>query len=317
MFDVEVDPSSLLTGTTRRPDGGLRLRCAPDGCPHLSDNGCGRCSVYGQRPRACRDFPFRVTATPGGHYVGASFACTAIAHSLGPKITDEAWDWSQYPLQHPRPLLAEQHEAEWPDYLRIEEFLADQFCLPQGTWTGALGVSLGIARGHLGRLGEEKLQGLSGEIETAAQRTLRGLLALTEAGDDIDRAQQVLTCLAQGGRYWSQIFNGWVEPAQIWKHLEEDDSDHWTDVEPFFRHLLFRKFLWGAPSVHARVCLLPLLNEMLRYWTWQQSIQTGQPPGKEARLESIRELERRLTFHAHGWEEYIRPLSLTFLQGVR
>jgi Fe-S-cluster containining protein len=317
MFDVEVDPASLLTGAVSRPDGGRRLRCAPDGCPHLSDQGCGRCSVYANRPRACRDFPFRVTETPGGVYVGASFACTAIAGNLGPKITDEAWDWSQYPVHRMQTSLADHIPGDWQDYLRVEEFLSDQFCLPQGTWTGALGVSLGIARGHLARLGQEKLLGLSGEVESAAQRTLRGLLALCEAGDDVQRAQQVLTCLAQGGRYWSQIFGEWVEPAVIWQHLETEDSEHWADVEPFFRHLLFRKFLWGPPSVHARVCLLPLLNEMLRYWSWQQALQKNQRPDRELRLEAIRELERRLTFHAHGWEEFVRPLSIAFLTGVR
>lgn len=248
--------------------------------------------------------------------MGASFACTAVAQSLGPKIADEAWDWSQWQTHRPRTEMVVGQPASWADYLRIEEFLADQFCLPEGTWSGALHVTLATRTGQWKQLGQLPLHSLGDEVESTSQRILRGLLALVESGDDVERAQVVLTSLAQGGKYWSQIFPGWVEPARVWKHLPEDSSAHWEVVEPFFRHLLFRKFLWGPPSIHARVCLLPLLNEMLRYWSWQQALQGPEPPTREQRLEAVRELERRITFHAQGWEDYVQPLSLAFLQGV-
>ncbi len=316
MFEVEVDPGLILEGTTTMPDGSQRLCCSPDGCPHLRDETTHRCGIYEKRPQACRDFPFRAIDTPGGRYIGLSFACTAVRQSCGPPVAKIDRDWSELGGDSPRPDLIAGHPAEWQVYLSIEEYLADQLCFPSGAFSGALAVSLAARHQLWPQLGKLELKWLSDDIETTCQRTLRGLIALMEADNQAERAQKVLIGQAQGGRYWSQIFPGWVEPKKGQARMEEDDPDYWDDVEPFFRHLLFRKFLWGAPSIHARVCLLPLLNEIIRFWSWQQALAIQRKPNREMRQAAIRELERRLTFHAHGWENFLVPLSLAFVQGV-
>ena len=317
MFEVDIDPGLILPGAQARPDGRLYLRCIPDGCPNLAEAFEERCGVYEQRPSACRQFPFRAIDTPGGRFIGASFACTAVAQGLGPRIDLEDRDWDELPSQRVRALLVEDRPCDWASYLKIEEFLGDQLCYGNGAFSAALAVSLAISQDNLGGLGVARLSWLSDEIESTCQRILRGLLAICEADNQPQRAQEVLSSQAQGGRYFSHIFPGWVEPRQIQQRLEQDEPDHWPQVEGFFRHLLFRKFLWGAPSVHARVCLLPLINEMIRYWTWQQALAENGKPNAHMRRLALREVERRLTFHAQGWEDFLIPLSLAFLQGVR
>lgn len=314
MFEVDVDQGQVVPGAVPRPDGRMMLRCIPEGCPNLADRPDHRCQIYEQRPSACAHFPFRVTDTPGGRYVGASFACTAVLHGNGPRVEREDRDWQSLPVHSSRSVDL---GCSWETYGQIEEYLGDQLCYADGTFSGAIGVSLATSQQNFSQLGKLELGWLSDDIEAACQRTLRGLLAICEADDRAERAQEVLVCQVQGGRYTSLIFPGWAEPREIQRRMEADDADHWGDVEPFFRHLLFRKFLWGAPSVHARVCLLPLINEMLRYWTWQQALVAGTKPTRLMRLEAVREVERRLTFHAQGWEEFLIPLGLAFLQGVR
>lgn len=311
MFEVRLDPGQTLEGAQ---DG--RLQCQNGGCPHLSQDLCNRCQVYPQRPTACQDFPFQAVDCPGGRFIGASFACTAIQEGLGPALTADNPTWNRLHGHRFQPDLVCGTTCHWDVYCGIEEYVADQLCFPDGAFTAALSLSLGISRGQSGQWQSCRLQWLSENLEATCQQILRGLLALSEAENDPERARQVLVGQASGTRYYSRIFPGWVEPQKIRQQMQEDSEQHWGDVEGFFRHLLFRKFLWGAPSVHARVCLLPLLNEMIRFWTWQQALQRQTTPNQSLRREAIRELERRLTFHATGWEDYIRPLSTAFLEGV-
>ena len=311
MFEVQLDVGQVLEGSR---DG--KLYCLEGGCPHLGDSPQGRCLVYQRRPKVCQDFPFRVTETPGGRYVGASFACTAVSQGLGPDISGLDKDWSQYPaLGHLQLELVPGWDCSWPTYQSLEEFVSDQLCFPHGPFLGALGVSLALAQRHT-HWGQSQLKWLSDEVELVARRTLRGLLALCEAGDDLKLAEQVLVAQAQGGRYFSSLFGCWCEPERIHAEMQADQEAHWEVAEPFFRHLLFRKFLWGQPGVHARVCLLPLIGEMIHFWSWVPAMAALGKPTVEHRRKAIREVERRLTFHSTGWEDYLRPLSAAFLEGV-
>ncbi|CAN5286017.1 hypothetical protein BH09SUM1_BH09SUM1_15720 [soil metagenome] len=56
------------------------------------DRLCGIHRVFGEetKPRTCRGFPFRYVETPGGVYVGLSFACTAVQQNAGPAVVDDA-----------------------------------------------------------------------------------------------------------------------------------------------------------------------------------------------------------------------------------
>lgn len=319
MFEVELEPDLDLPGAIECGSA-RKFLCQPEGCPHLSENPRERCQVYERRPRACRQFPFRISETPGGQYVGASFACTAIQTNQGPPLQADSRNWSELTVIREHPPLQCSDDGTpcaWTDYQHIEEYLADQLCFPDGAFAAAIQLSLALSQGRLSQLGSLPLQWLSEDIEATCQRTIRGLLALMESQNQSQQMRLVLEAQVHGGRYWSEAFGCWAEPRKIQQQMQTEKDDHWHDVEPFFRHLLFRKFLWAGPSVHARCCLLPLLNEILRYWSWQQAVDKGTAARREHRLESIREMERRLTFHASGWEDYLRPLGRAFLSGVR
>lgn len=317
MFEVAVEPGRELAGTVLRPDGLRVLQRDSAGCVHLARSGPQLCTVYSDRPDVCRAFPFAVRRTPGGDFVGASFACTAVANGLGPPVSpDRPWnDYPRPPDQQPVELFPGQ-PAPWELYLEVETLVDSLLEKPGGLWTAAFAVTLAARSGRWDQLGGLPLSAVSPAAGEAAERTLRGLLALCEAGGENERARQVLTALAGPGDYLSRIFPGSATPTEIWPRLDGDDP-LWPETLPFFRHLLFRKFLWGAPGVHARVACLPLLHEMLKYWSWQQAlVEDRDTPGPDHRRRAVRELERRITFHGQGWEDYIRPLGLALLEGV-
>jgi hypothetical protein len=59
--------------------------CLPEGLNHE----CGDCACCGGRARFGPSFPFRFVETPGGVYVGLSFACTAALRNLGPPLAEQ------------------------------------------------------------------------------------------------------------------------------------------------------------------------------------------------------------------------------------
>jgi hypothetical protein len=79
------------------------------------------------KPQVCGDFPFRHVETPGGDYVGVSFACTAVLTEKGPPIRERAeWLAANRPRSVSRrdirlPLrLGERVPITWEQYLQIE-----------------------------------------------------------------------------------------------------------------------------------------------------------------------------------------------------
>ncbi len=102
-------------------------------CAFQCDDGlCGIHKKWGYdtKPQTCRDFPYRFVETPGGVYVGLSYACTAAQENLGPPVTDQLDELkSEYPVANSRrgdenPVrLSNRHEVSWQAYVDLERDL--------------------------------------------------------------------------------------------------------------------------------------------------------------------------------------------------
>jgi Fe-S-cluster containining protein len=300
-----LDPQAV---TENRDRHWLRKReCGA--CHFLSaEESGGRCqlhSSYGpqSKPAACREFPFRALATPGGVFLGASFACRAILERHGPPVDVVEAQVRELP---PYP-LAPGLDMNWPHYQswerRVARRLEEQGGL--GLWTAALELTLEVLQAPA----REPKPSLDDDL----QASFRGLLALAEGPSDESELLAILQALAQRGAYTSRLLGGPVDVGAVLDSWQEPWS-LWPEVEPFFQHLLFRKYLLEGPDVHSRVCSLPIMAQLLEFLVLARA---GNRPASLAHAHwAIRTLEERLTFHARGLELYLGRCGQAFLRGL-
>jgi Fe-S-cluster containining protein len=301
-----VDPAAVVERVDR-----YWLRKKECGACHflLSEDGQGRCDLHRRhgmeaKPQPCREFPFRALATPGGVFVGASFACRAIATRQGPPLSKENVDVRT--LEMPAWPLAPGLGFDWERYLRWETRVGDLFRQrgPTGLWSAALEISVEV----LGGTPRQPTPALEGELKAV----FRGLLALAEGPMDSDGLLAFLQAHMVESTYSSKILDGPVNVADVLSRWQEPWS-LWPEVVPFFEHLLFRKYLLEGPDVHSRICSLPIMAQILQFLVLARTTEAG--PGDVTW--ALRILEERLTFHARGLERYLGRCGSAFLQGLQ
>lgn len=136
----------------------LLFRRNGEACCFLGEeNKCRLHEKYGFefKPHVCRRFPWRFIQTPGGVYVGLSFACNSVLRDEGPPVSqsrEEAlWIYEHAPEHQTirQPILLDaKTEIDWESYLLIEAVLDQIFgyeeenfatCLVAGhVWLGML-----------------------------------------------------------------------------------------------------------------------------------------------------------------------------------
>jgi Fe-S-cluster containining protein len=278
-------------------------------CHFLLSEGEGRCSLHrshgmAAKPQPCLEFPFRALATPGGVFVGASFACRAIATRQGPPLSAESVVVRT--LELPACPLARGLDFDWPRYLdweaRVDRLLREQG--PTGLWSAALETSVEVLGGNA----RQPSPAMEGELKAV----FRGLLALAEGPMDSDELLAFLQAHLEESTYASRIVGGPVDVGNVLGRWEEPWS-LWPEVVPFFEHLLFRKYLLEGPDVHSRICSLPIMAQILEFLVLAK---TPEQAGPDDVTWALRILEERLTFHARGLERYLDRCGRAFLEGL-
>ena len=316
-LDVEITAEeyarvSTLAGaeSVEEKKGRLWLQKGCDGCSLLSSElEQGRCRLHHQhgimsKPRACREFPFRAVVTPDGPFLGASFACRAIATGAGPAVTEDTAEARL--LSFPEVEMAPNLPFDWEQYRTWENRV--QQALEERGEVGLWGAAL--------ELGAELLGGAAAPptatMEEGLWSLFRGLLALAEGFTEESTLLTFLEAHQQKGRYHSRLTGGVVDVGAILASWEEPWS-MWPRAVPFFEHLLFRKYLIEGPDVYSRICSLPVLTQILQFLTRSRAKEI---PDEEDFLWALRILEERLTFHSRGLERYLGRFGTLFLQGL-
>lgn len=128
-----ADPRDALVENPWSP-GTLMMRQAGGRCGlQRADGLCALHAAHGlaAKPNICQSFPYKFIETPGGVFVGLSFACTAVLGDLGPAVSEQSAEIEAlYPFTHSRrrvtePLtLTEDLPLSWSQYAQVEDDLA-------------------------------------------------------------------------------------------------------------------------------------------------------------------------------------------------
>lgn len=270
--------------------------------------GCELHREHGARskPRSCRDFPFRAYTTEVGTFVGASFACTAILQGHGPPTTAETVNIDPRPLP-PVPLAGELAFSS-ATYHRWEAHVLER--MRAG---GEAGLEQAVVE-----ITEELGSPAPLERRHAALDILqRCLLGLAEGTWSQERELDLmLEAHVEGGAYPSRILGRTIDVALV-RARWETPWGAWPQVLPFFEHLLFRKYLLEGPDVHARLCSLPTLANILQFLALAHSgYKLGEVSEDDVRW-ALRTMEHRLTFHTQGWEGFLTHFAGAYLDRFR
>lgn len=313
-FDVELESVEVATiaglvpdSTTERQRRWFLRRTECGDCvwhrPQRENGQCGLHANYGQeaKPARCRDFPFRAVSTPAGTFVGASFACQAIAEGHGPRLS--AGTSSPRPRALPEVPLAPGHPFRLETYLEWE-------CHIQTRMTEQGRAGLAIAARELaasvGQVAEPE------RLKAALQKLEGSLLALAEGPWNMpggeERLDALLLAHESGGRFYSRVAGTTVDVGEVRRRWEEPWT-LWPLAHPFFEHLIFRKYLLEGPDVLSRVASLPTLADLLQFW----ALVHARSPSRSDLNWALRQLEQRLTFHARGGEAFMGHFAAAYL----
>lgn len=148
--------------------------------PKADDGACGYlnsaqlCNIHSLRsaqhkPRICQQFPFLLTETPDGVYVGANFFCTSIRDNSGRAMSEHRADLqaliergATVERVNPQAIAVRPGvETEWHDYCAFEGKLRANLDVPRALWTAATCQS--------GDLSSAWDQASQSELDTVAQ----------------------------------------------------------------------------------------------------------------------------------------------------
>ncbi|MCX7718632.1 MAG: hypothetical protein N2111_09580 [Candidatus Sumerlaeaceae bacterium] len=127
-----MDEAVVGSGT----DAALRAHERTHACVFLCDDKkCELHRVFGPmaKPSVCLEFPYRYRETPGGIYVGLSFACPSVRGNRGQPVADQRAEladglvrsFSLRKVADPV-RLSSWHELDWPSYLELENALDER-----------------------------------------------------------------------------------------------------------------------------------------------------------------------------------------------
>jgi len=189
------------------------------------------------KPRGCRQFPFRLTRTPDGIFVGASFYCPSIQDNEGPPLAEYREELeelaAELPLWGAQSLIVWQDvRMEWSAYRRLEEFLLAQpeteLALAQGLWS-------------------------------LAQFSLQPMRPLSEY------MQKSHSALEPPDEPLVLMQNHWFK--QLTGHrLETVGPAPPEPLKRYLRSLIWRKALIGRRSLLGNLALLYLVPDLVRFW---------------------------------------------------
>ena len=234
-------------------------------------NGCGflgsakKCTIHSQfgaesKPRVCQLYPFTLTDTPDGVFVGTSFYCTSVEQNSGRPLSQHQPWLEAIVARGGRVYKVDEHNlcarphvnTEWSDYLAFEARLARPQDVDRALLTCALAPEGRLEEhwrsGHLAA----DLKLVETLIESAGFAVLKRFLS-EERPECLERIE---TAYLEGKPLALEEFN--------W-------TGSWADLQKFQQQAVGRPFhqqmvRWHAMQVHRKALLAPgcILDQL---WT--------------------------------------------------
>ncbi len=277
---VDVETARKLKGTpeARRleeKDGRYFARKdAQERCSFLTP--ANQCELHGRaKPCGCRQFPFRLTRTPDGIFVGASFFCPSIQLNQGrplaefqaelEEMAEQLTLWGADGLQ-----VWKECRLDWPDYLKLERHILEQ-----------AEVTAGIA---------QALWALA-QFSLDPQRPLSIYLEASAAA--LEPPDEPLILMEH---HWFQ---------RLMRHLQQKPLGAQApppELERYLRAVLKRKGLINRRPLLGNLALLHLVPRFCGHW-WAQHGSVEK---------AIEECENKIVTHPNNLDDLVARMSDDF-----
>ena len=283
---------------SKTEEGGYVIHYADPSQPH-----CGflapdkLCQIHAElgmeaKPLTCQQFPFHVTETPDGIYVGVSFFCTSVRENTGRPLHQHE-DWLRQlmktsirvtTIEADKVRVVAEHHTTWKDFVEFERHLRDR--IPdQGldlTAQQAIVVTALASQQDPIQLGsgwssfELEEAPLGGQVASLLETALFSLVKLFLHDTSPERIHPLDEAYASGGSLELPEYGwkgSWFEllrfQDQAVDEKLEDEIDRWADMQ------LHRKSLLVYRSLLDNLWMLALIPRFVRCYTALFARQNG------------------------------------------
>ena len=290
------------------------------------------CSLHSQqgrehKPKGCRQFPFRLTRTPDGVYVGVSFYCSAVQANHGrpaevhrPQLEELAAD---LPIVGAQPLPVHGSiSLDWQGYRLLDDFLLRELAIqpPDLALGRALWAVCQISRGarsrRLAHFIEESQAALTPPAEPfilMEEHFFALLVARCEAPPG--QRESFRRALLSRSPVTFERFGGWRGSLRDLKLLRPPSLEGW--LRHYLKALVFRKFLITRRPLLDNLAVLYLVPSLLTFWTALSSRGRGSREIEEVDIHrALDECENRVITHPHDLDEVYAEVGQGFLDQV-
>lgn len=287
-------------------------------CGFLEDDllcGIHRELGFAAKPATCQTFPFVLTETPDGTYVGATFYCSAVRQNLGRPLSQHADDVAALlAAGAPTNRVAAdglqvfgRRYTSWAAYQKLEQRLlerSDQVGLQQALAQ----ATLGLARRAAGwEQPDEPAPLAEGELDAVwdersnADGALRQLIGM-QLGDYFKfLLQRELWDGVDKGAFSLPAFNwsgGWND---LWALVDERVGRQFDEeIDRYRRHLIFRKALIIHPPLLGSLTQLHVLPDFLRVFSALNACRHGRQAETADYHAALEEAETYLVTHGRN-----------------
>lgn len=303
------------------------LNMTPDNprCGYLEDDllcGLHRHIGVGAKPNTCRVYPFIISQTPDGYYVGLSFSCTAARQNSGRPMALHAADLQSYVAAGTAVNVVSadglpvhgQWFTRWTDYLEFEAaLLADAAQSSHAQAIAQATLALAAAVGKLAKprtpsprpLPDGILQARCAadpaRLEPVVSELILELLPHLDTGISAEHVRR----FRQGEEERLVLAPvGWEGGRSEWEELLRQPlpAALQPELERYLEHLIFRKQLVLHPTLLANLVLFHALPAFLSLYT--RSFAGWQSVTLEHYYQALDVAEKYLVYHCRG----LRPV---------
>jgi Fe-S-cluster containining protein len=257
------------------------------------------------KPNTCRLFPYILSQTPEGTYVGVSYSCTAARENAGRPLSDHAQDIARLMalgtttnVIHDDGLIVHgSWFTRWSEYRAFETQLQER--ARQIGWQSALAEALSGLAQQVASWGKPR---------TSSPRPAPQAPALAPPLD--------LSALRQ--EMWSQLSQHFLDFHEVSRSLTGQESvPPLPDVDRYLEHLVFRKQLVMHPTLLSNLCLLDFLPTFLGLYAQGFARHRGRSLQDQDYWDALDLAEKFLVYHCRGLRPVYQRCARFLVEQVR